>query len=395
MPESVTNTQKIDPRTLKVPTRINAQEESRTTQTEIGKPSLEPELAAERTDGPRKPAKSSPFRRYSLLGKADEIEASAAEAKPLLGKFVLRGQATMIYAEPNTGKTLITLKLCLDAIERGKIDPDHLYYINADDSSHGLAGKAKLLEEAGAHMLAPGWRGFRTGQLVELLVQAVEERSARGTCIIIDTLKKFTDLMDKKRSSEFAQICRQYVMAGGTILALGHTTKRPNADGTPQYQGTTDILEDFDAVYVAQPMTPKAGGESRVVKFSRKKARADSPETVAYAYSVEPGISYDAKLASALPIPADELADYEPEHEEVSDPLVMDAIVQLIQGGFTNGKMALAKAAGEKCGISKRAAVEVLERYTGDTPNEHLWNYVKAGHNKSIYRLIDQTKLEP
>ncbi|WP_431830651.1 AAA family ATPase [Caulobacter radicis] len=171
MPEPVNNTRNIDPRTLKVPTRLPAQ-------TEPGKPSLEPESAAGRTDGPRKPAKSNPFRRYSLLGKADEIEASAAEAKPLLGKFVLRGQATMIYAEPNTGKTLITLKLCLDAIERGKIDPDHLYYINADDSSHGLAAKAKLLEEAGAHMLAPGWRGFRTGQLVELLVQAVEDRRA-------------------------------------------------------------------------------------------------------------------------------------------------------------------------------------------------------------------------
>ncbi|PVM76377.1 hypothetical protein [Caulobacter radicis] len=217
----------------------------------------------------------------------------------------------------------------------------------------------------------------------------------RSWPIIIDTLKKFTDLMDKKRSSEFAQICRQYVMAGGTILALGHTTKRPNADGTPQYQGTTDILEDFDAVYVAQPMTPKAGGESRVVKFSRKKARADSPETVAYAYSVEPGISYDVKLASAHPIPVDELTDYAPEREQVSDPQVMGAIVQIIQAGCTDGKMALTKAVAKECGVSHRAALEVLERYTGDTPNEHLWNFVAIGHNKRVYQLIDQTKLEP
>jgi RecA-family ATPase len=324
---------------------------------------------------------------------ADEIEARAAATKPLLGKFIMQGQATMIYAEPNAGKTLTALKLCLDAIEDKRIAPDHLYYINADDSSEGLAIKLRLVQEVGAHMLAPGFNGFRTDHLVKLMVEAIENGSARGTCIVIDTLKKFTDLMDKKRASEFAQVCRQYVMAGGTIVALGHTTKRPRADGTPEYQGTTDILEDFDAVYVAQPFESKKDAHRRVVKFTRRKSRADSPEAIAYAYNTEPGISYDMKIMSLHPIDPDDLDDYAPRREEVCDPEVMQALVQLIgDAGWADGKMKLAKAAAETCGLSMRATLGVVERYTGLVPGEHLWACKTGPRGVRIYRLIDQTR---
>jgi hypothetical protein len=333
----------------------------------------------------------NPLSRFSLLGRADEIEANAADTKPLLGRFVLQGQATMIYAEPNTGKTLVVLKLCLDAMEMGRIDPANLYYVNADDSSAGIAVKLRLLQDVGAHMLAPGYGGLRTDHLVKTLTQAIDDRSARGTCVVIDTLKKFTDLMDKKRTSEFAQVCRQYVMAGGTIVALGHTAKNPNADGTPRYQGTTDIYEDFDAVYVGQPFVRNANDGHRVVRFTRKKNRADSPEAVAYAYATDDGISYQEKLASIQVVDPDDLDDYAT-YSEPSDPPVMAAIARLIQAGSVCGQMALAKAAAKECGVSHRAALQVLNQYTGNVPYEHLWNYRTGPRGVRIYYLIDQTK---
>lgn len=348
--------------------------------------------AAEPSDAPK--TAGNPLRKHSLLGRADEIEARAAATKPLLGKFVMLGQATMIYAEPNTGKTLIAVNLSLDAFDRGRIGPSQFYYIDADDSSQGLATKLRLMQDAGAHMLAPGFNGFRAEHLVQLMLQAIENGTAQGTCIVIDTLKKFTDLMDKKRTSQFADVCRHYVMAGGTIIALGHTTKRPKADGTPQYQGTTDILEDFDAVYVAQPMASKAGAD-RVVKFTKLKSRADSPETVAYVYSNEPGISYEAKLASVRPISPDDLDDYALENEQISDPPVMEAIARLIGGaGWAEGKMKLAKAAAEECGVSHRAALEVLDRYTGPLPRKHLWAFQTGHRGRRTYRLIEQAQRE-
>jgi len=333
-----------------------------------------------------------PLSKFSLRGMADELEARATETKPLLGKFVMQGQATMIYAAPNTGKTLVAIKLCLNAIDAGLIDPNKLYYVNADDSSQGLAEKLRLMDDAGANMLAPGFKGFRSDQLAVILTQMIDEGLASGTCVVLDTMKKFTDLMDKKRSSEFAQVCRQYVMAAGTIVALGHTAKNPNADGSPRYQGTTDILEDFDAVYVGQPMTSKRNPDLRGARFSKMKCRADSPETVAYAYTAKPGVSYPEKLASVLPIDPDDLDDYATESDQVSDPPIMEAIVRRIRAGCMDGKMVLAKAVAKECGVSHRAAIEVLERYTGGVPRAHLWNFQKGPRGIRIYRLIDQRK---
>jgi hypothetical protein len=329
-----------------------------------------------------------PLFRYSLLGSADELEANAADTKPLLGQFVMDGQATMIYAAPNTGKTLIIIHLVLRAIAEGKIDPDCVIYVNADDSSSGLAVKGRLFQDAGAHMMAPGHRGMKIRHLVEKLVQAVEDGSARGTLVIIDTLKKFTDLMDKKKTSEFGQVCREYVMAGGTIVALGHTRKSPKANGSPQYQGTTDILEDFDAVYVAELMHDSGRKDRRVVQFNMEKKRADSPNVVAYAYADELGISYDEKLASVESIDPEDFTPDRSGDYGVDIVRVTVTIAGIIGDGFAGGKGALAEATASACGISKRKAIRIIEEKTGGTPGVHMWNTRTGEHNTQIYRLL-------
>lgn len=351
-----------------------------------------PGTSAQTPAPPSRPTTSkNPLRQFSLRGRADELEAMAADTKPLFGEFAMHGQATMLYAEPGTGKTLLLISLCLQAIEMGRIDPNNLYYVNADDNSAGLAVKLRLLQDVGAHMLAPGYEGLKTDSLVDYFTQAIEAGSARGTCVIIDTLKKFSDLMDKKRTSAFAQVCRQYVMAGGTVVALGHTAKNPNADGTPRYQGTTDILEDFDAVYMAQPLVSKGEATQRLVKLTRLKSRAESPEIIAYAYDVIPGLSYESKLASIHSVHPDDLDGYAPEVQPVNDPLVMDAIVRLIKGGCLDGKMAISKAVAKETGVSQRQAMQVLERYTGNTPRDHLWAFERGHRGVRHYRLIDQS----
>jgi hypothetical protein len=323
----------------------------------------------------------NPFHRYSLRGRATDLALNATQATPLPGKFIFLGHMTTIYAAPGTGKTLIMMYILLEAIRRGIIDPNGLYYLNADDNSLGLATKTALLEEVGAHMMAPGERGFQTGDLAKLLLQAAEGGFARGMCLVLDTLKKFTDLMDKKRSADFAQICRLFVSAGGTIISIAHTTKNSNADGSPRYQGTTDMLEDGDATYVAQLFKPMSGAANKVVKFAKLKNRADCPDAVAYTYAVEPGLSYEGMVASVQPIHPDELDDYVPHREvTVDEAPVINALAQLIKGGAHGGKMALSRAAAETCGVSQRAAIGVLERYTGKSAEEQCFWTMRRGH---------------
>ena len=140
-------------------------------------------------------------------------------------------------------------------------------------------------------------------------------------------------------------------------------------------------------------ISPRIRNE-RVIKLEKLKSRADSPETAAYVYSTAEGISYDAKVASVREVDPDDIQGHRPEVEAHSDPVVMKAIVELIEAGESEGQMALAKAAAKMAGVSHRTALQVLERYTGAIPHTHLWDFDKGPRGVRRYRLIDQNPPE-
>ncbi len=340
--------------------------------------------------GPQKVIRpASPFHHHSLCGDGDKLLARAVDTKPLFGDFLTHGQSSMVYAQPNAGKTLTLIRLIQDAIEEGRVDPDDVIYVNADDSGKGLAEKVRLLETLGVHMLAPGYKGFKASQVLDKLKEAVEDGTARGRVVIIDTVKKTTNLMDKGRSAEFGQVCREFVMVGGTIVGLGHTAKNPNQDGSPRYQGTTDILEDFDAVYVAEPMRSTSGAAERIIRFTRQKSRADTPEVVGYAYSTASGLSYEDKLASLRPAYPEELDGSILEADILDDEKVAAVIRGLLVCGLGEaGQDKIVRAAAEDGDISRSQARRVLDRYTGTDPDRHRWSVQKGDRGKRTYTLL-------
>ena len=188
----------------------------------------------------------NPLARYSLRGQADSLERNMVNQVAILGRIALRGQATVLYAAPGTGKTFLTIHLLCDAIERGVLEPEKLFYLNMDDNSNGLITKVRIAELHGFHMLAPGHKNFEAKLFASKLKEMTDGDTAKGVVVILDTLKKFTNLMDKGSSSEFGSLVRNFVMKGGSVIALAHTNKNPGADGKPIHAGTSDIVEDFD-----------------------------------------------------------------------------------------------------------------------------------------------------
>jgi hypothetical protein len=160
-----------------------------------------------------------------------QFEAEMQEQVSILGDIALLGQWTVIYAPPNTGKTLIFIKLVIDGIKSGTIDPESLFYINADDNHQGLTAKLGLAERYGFHMLAPGYNEFRAKDFLDHLRKLCRKGQAKGTIVILDTLKKFTDLMDKRTASEFGNVIREFIAKGGTLIGLAHVNKKRDAEG--------------------------------------------------------------------------------------------------------------------------------------------------------------------
>lgn len=336
---------------------------------------------------------NSPLFQYSLRGCAEEFERQAVHAKPLLDTLCLSGQATVWFAPPGAGKTLITLKLLSDAVAEHRIRADNVYYINADDSSEGFATKIRLMDDMGCHTLAPGQRGFEPAKLPELLHAMAGGKQAKGALIIIDTIKKAVSLMKKDEASAFTTACRSAVMAGATIIGFAHTNKQPSASGKLQYGGTTDLRDDFDAAYIAAPIEASSLKGERVVQFECIKSRGGNARLVTYAYADIDDLSYMERLASVRLVSPDELRGFERIEEAKADAEVVDAIEAAIRSG-DYAKMALAKVVAKRSGTSERAAIRMIEKYTGTDPVTAKWCFQRRDRGAMIYSLLP-LKVEP
>ena len=178
------------------------------------------------------------LRDMTVNKNVEEMRKQRKNAVYIAGRLALAGQITVFYAAPNTGKTLIALKLISESIANGTAG-ENVFHINLDDTFDGLIEKADLANRHGFYELGPDSFVKPDENLLELVEKLVNEDSARKAVLLLDTVKKFVDVMDKKASSNFMTICRRFTAAGGTIIALAHVNKKKNDDNEGIPAGTS------------------------------------------------------------------------------------------------------------------------------------------------------------
>jgi hypothetical protein len=329
-----------------------------------------------------------PLGKYSISDDIETLERQMVEQVPLLGNIALMGQATALFAAPNTGKTLLTLRLLTDAIERKVLDPKKMFYLNMDDNSVGLLEKAKIASEYGFEMLADGYKGFQSSDFRQAMESMIETDTAHGVAVVIDTLKKFTDTMDKGRSSDFSKVIRRFCLHGGTVIVLGHVNKNPGAGGKKVYAGTTDIVDDFDCAYILDTLSVQPQPGWKVVEFENIKRRGNVPESVAYRYKSAPGASYDAMLMSVEEEDYSSVLKLKDAAEVQNEMPIIDALRSGISEGAT--KMKLIAAVAQKVGLSRNIVGGVLDKYTGTDTAKHHWQFVVGARGAKTYALLGQ-----
>lgn len=345
-----------------------------------------------RLKAPARASKSS-LDRFSLRGKAAELEAKAVAEVPLLGGFSLAGQITVLAAPPNAGKTLIALASLIKAIEEKRVNPEHVIYVNSDDTTSGIATKAQILDEFDAHMFAEGHFGFRSLILSDVLGEMILDGTAHGAILILDTLKKFTQVMDKAATVRFTEVMRRFTAAGGSIICLAHTNKTPNASGQNVFAGVADIRDDVDAMYVFQSKPDMDG--KKIVQLENVKRRGNLPDKLLYAYSADPGLSYVERLSSVHITDAYAGGDDEGLDPHTPDEEVIQQLCLYIEHGRDRGKMELVRLAAEGAKVSKKRVARLLETFTGDDPAQHRWKRVVRAHGKFAYEPLRDCYEDP
>ena len=119
-------------------------------------------------------------------------------------------------------------------------------------------------------MLLPYRNGFDLANL-SMRYGAVQEDQARNIILVLDTLKKFVNLMDKTEGTKFGKVARQFTQAGGTLIGLAHTNKHRDEEGKSVYSGTTDIADDCYCVYLVELLDDNRVSGKRVIQFRNEK----------------------------------------------------------------------------------------------------------------------------
>lgn len=313
-----------------------------------------------------------------LAGRVDDVE--------VLTRIALKGQSTVIYAAPNTGKTLVTLALLCEAVQNGRVSGKNIYYVNMDDTANGMLEKLMIVKQFGIQILGGDINGFSVPQFHLAMLRMIEDGSAKDSVIVLDTLKKFVDLMDKSNSSNFTNLVRRFVMKGGTLIALAHTNKNPGADGRRKHSGTSDVVDDFDAALMME-LVEDGDTERVTVELSNFKKRSNLPEKSYCTYAKKGVNSYAEKFESVKM-----LNDAEVEAQRIAAQLSKDSeAISAIKDCLLNGvvkRMDIAKEVGKQTDISRRVVLEVLDRYAGTDTVLHRWSVRKGSHNAQIYSLM-------
>ena len=331
---------------------------------------------------------------FSMHGQSTKLKEQILSDEHVMQNLAILGQWTTLYASPNTGKTLLSIWLLVEQIQKGRLNPSNVFYVNADDNFRGLVEKLTIFENHGIQCISPNHNDFKVSDICLLMQTLAKNNEASGIVIVLDTLKKFVDVMDKRLGTEFGRFARNFVAAGGTLIALAHTNKHKDSEGKGIYSGTSDIVDDCDCVYVLDQIS-KSGDAlqmTHTIEFSNKKARGDVATTEGFSFVRSPGQSYQELLDSVKRLSAfdviesKQLSAVEAKLEE--DNEIIEAVISTITSSVTT-KTEIVKRVVESTEETNARVRKVLKARTGqDYARGHRWQSRTGEHNAQTYTIL-------
>ena len=331
---------------------------------------------------------------FSITGESAELRRQMLDDKFVMDRIAILGQWTTIFAAPNTGKTLLTLAMLREQIRAGVITGEQVFYVNADDTYRGMVEKLEIAESIGLQMLVPNQRDFVVSTIVDLMSDMASVKEAANVVIVLDTLKKFTDLMDKRVASQFGNIARGFVSAGGTLITLAHTNKHKDAEGKSIYSGTSDIKDDSDCFYIIEQISVDKdfGSQRCTVEFANDKARGDVASTVGFSFEKRLGGTYADLLDSVKRLTSGDIERSKVEKEVQAglseDADLIEAVSDCLVAGV-NTKSAIVTKVRESTGYSIERVRKFMAKRTGTSYEMgHRWSVIKGANNAHIYQML-------
>jgi archaellum biogenesis ATPase FlaH len=281
--------------------------------------------------------------------------------------LLIKGHLVVIPAPPNAGKTTVMMWLA------GEIAAHYdVVYVNADIAGSDVKQMVLFAEDKGFHFLTPDMKlGKSMADVVEILKKLNETGTDfSGQVFIFDTLKKMTDVINKRAAKDLLATLRGLSTKGMTIILLAHTNKYKGADGKDIFEGTGDIKSDVDEMIYLESQRNADG--SMTVSTYPDKVR-NTFEAITFTISADREVSRS------------DFIDVEKTNRDrvqrTKDQDVVEAIQEAInQDLHSNGE--IVGYCSTNFGIGKKRASDVLRHY-----DKKLWYGEKRDKNRWHYTL--------
>lgn len=176
----------------------------------------------------------------------DEMMANIQDAEFCYAELIPRGHLVMTVAPANTGKTAFAIHASAEMAKSGY----EVLYINADASASDLKFYHNHARTNGYALISPDLSNQSTDDIVKLMEEmAQSSEDLTNLVIVLDTLKKFVEIIEKKNAKGLLKTLRSLTAKGITVIRLGHTNKNNDSAGKLIYEGTGDIRNDADELY--------------------------------------------------------------------------------------------------------------------------------------------------
>jgi len=193
---------------------------------------------------------NNPFAQLEQMEITEKHVKNIENTKHLFQKLFIHSHMTLFCSEAGVGKTTLLNFCCTEMVQRGY----KVAYINVDASASDMKYYFAHADKHGYKLINPDMTGHGIEKVIEWLKAVGNGKADYGkTVVILDTLKKFTSVMDKRLIVEFNKILRKCTLKGMSIICASHTNKFKDEDGNPIYEGTSDLRNDFDElIYLIQ-----------------------------------------------------------------------------------------------------------------------------------------------
>lgn len=306
-----------------------------------------------------------------------EMASAIEDAVFLIDGVITSGATTVLVGKPSAGKSLLASSFAGELHANGS----KVFYINMDCTPADVKHQIQQAGDYGYELIAPQLHGT---QCIKAALKFLHNRASSGLDLsdrvyVVDTLKKWVDLMTKNGVKELFGVFRSLNAKGATVFVLAHANKYRDKNGNLIYEGVSDVESECDNLLYLESSTK---GDVQTIQTvpSDKVRGVFYPRTWEYHR-----VTRELQPATNVDVRSMERAS---EIEEQDQPLIEVVKSELVKGERNQGGL---EALLSEHGIAKAKALKLLQRYCSDSGGHtQHWRRRKSDlHNAWIYSLID------